>query len=128
MDITGKIIVVCPAKSGVSQKSGNPWKSQEFVLETEGSHPEKCVFSVFGEDKLNEFNLKVNEVVSVSINLDAREYNGRWFNSLQAWRVMRSASATAAPQAPVAPQANPAPFPSQPQAAKTQEPEDDLPF
>lgn len=95
MDLVGKIIEVCTKKSGVS-KAGKPWESQEFVLETEGSHPEKCVFSVFGEEKLKEFNIQRGDVITVSINLDAREYNGRWYNSLQAWRVMKASNDTGA--------------------------------
>lgn len=97
MDLVGKIIEVCAKKSGVS-KAGKPWESQEFVLETEGSHPEKCVFSVFGEEKLKEFNIQRGDVITVSINLDAREYNGRWYNSLQAWRIMKASNDTGAQQ------------------------------
>ena len=77
MEIVGKIIEICAAKSGVSQRTGNPWTTQEFVIETEGTHSERCVFSVFGEDKLREFNIRKGEMVTVSLNLDAREYNGR---------------------------------------------------
>lgn len=127
MEITGKIKVVCPAKTGVSQKSGNEWKSQEFVVETEGDHSESCVFNVFGEDKINEFNLKVGELVTVSINLDAREYNGRWFNSLRAWRVMKAQAAQPVQQA--AQQPTVVQQPAQPQKQNIQvAPEDDLPF
>ena len=97
MDLVGKIIEVCTKKSGVS-KAGKQWESQEFVLETEGSHPEKCVFSVFGEEKLKEFNIQRGDVITVSINLDAREYNGRWYNSLQAWRVMKASNDIGAQQ------------------------------
>ena len=95
MEITGKIIVACEPRGGVSQRTGNNWKMQEFVLETQEQFPRKCMFSVFGEDRLREFNIQVGEVVTVSFDIDAREYNGRWFNSLRAWKVDRNVAAPA---------------------------------
>ena len=127
MEITGKIKVVCPAKTGVSQKSGNAWKSQDFVVETEGDHPESCVFSVFGEDKISEFNLQVGELITVSINLDAREYNGRWFNSLRAWRVMKAAQNNTASQS-AQQNAQPTQQVQKTAPVTSQEPDDQLPF
>ena len=56
MELTGKIIAVLPANSGVSNRTGNPWMSQEFVIEVPGQYPRKCVFRVFGEDRIKQFN------------------------------------------------------------------------
>lgn len=44
MELTGKIIAVLPANSGVSSRTGNPWMSQEYVIEVPGQYPRKCVF------------------------------------------------------------------------------------
>ena len=44
MDLTGRIIAVLPASSGVSQRTGNPWMSQDYVIEVPGQFPRKCVF------------------------------------------------------------------------------------
>lgn len=97
MEITGKIIVALEPRSGVSANTGNPWKMQSFVLETTTEqYPRRCVFDVFGEDRLNQFNIQVGQEYTVSFDIDAREYQGRWFNSIRAWRV-------AAPQAMGAP-------------------------
>ena len=49
MDLTGKIIAVLPASSGVSQRTGNSWMSQDYVIEVPGQYPRKCLFRVFGE-------------------------------------------------------------------------------
>ena len=125
MEITGKIIVACEPRGGVSQRTGNSWKMQEFVIETVEQYPRKCMFSVFGEDRLREFNIQVGETVTVSFDIDAREYNGRWYNDIRAWRVVRGAAPVpgASPVADI-----PAPTaPAQP-AAPASEPEDDLPF
>ncbi len=133
MELTGKIIAVLPANSGVSSRTGNPWMSQEYVIEVPGQYPRKCVFRIFGEDRIKQFNIQNGEDVTVSFDIDAHEYNGRWFNEIRAYNVTRGAVApAAAPQA--APQATPFP----PQSAETpfppaQEPAgdgstDDLPF
>lgn len=131
MEITGKIIVACEPRGGVSQRTGNNWKMQEFVLETMEQYPRKCMFNVFGEDKLREMNIQVGEVLTVSFDIDAREYNGRWYNDIRAWRVVRGATQTApvAPATPVDLGSIPAPteVPAA-QPAGNNNPIDDLPF
>lgn len=97
MEISGKIVVACNPRGGVSQRTGNAWKMQEFVIETHEQYPRKCMFSVFGEDRLKEFNIQVGDELTVSFDIDAREYNGRWYNDLRAWRVQRGAAPVQAP-------------------------------
>ena len=89
MDLTGKIIAVLPANSGVSSRTGNPWMSQEFVIEVPGQYPRKCVFRVFGEDRIKQFNIQMGEDITISFDIDAHEYNGRWFNEIRAYNVTR---------------------------------------
>lgn len=74
-----------PEKSGVSARG--EWKAQDFVLETHDSYPRKMVFGVFGADRLARFNIQVGQEVSVSFDIDAHEYQGRWFNSIRAFDV-----------------------------------------
>ena len=89
MEIQGKIIAVLPLQSGVSQRTGNKWASQDYVIETHDQYPRKCCFRVFGEDKINNFNIQSGEELSVSFDIDCHEYNGRWFNDIRAWAVNR---------------------------------------
>lgn len=89
MEITGKIIAALEKKSGVAKTSGNAWIVQEYVLETQGTYPKRVCFEVFGEERIKEFDIKVMDLLTVSFDIDAREYNGRWFNSLRAWKVER---------------------------------------
>ncbi|MFA4045317.1 DUF3127 domain-containing protein [Prevotella sp. PCHR] len=140
MEIEGKIIMVLPEQSGVSARTGNAWKSQEFVIETHEQYPRKCCFRVFGADRLATMNIQSGEELRVSVDIDAREYNGRWFNSINAWKVeridpMAAQAAAQAPQpsateafppAPGAPaaQASAAPF----APASEESSADDLPF
>lgn len=96
MDITGKIIAVLPTKSGTSAR-GTQWSSQTAVIETHEQYPKRVAFDVLG-DKITEFNLQVGEEVTVSFDINAREYNGKWWNSVNAWHVTRVDSQQGAQQ------------------------------
>lgn len=105
MDIVGKIIQVLPAQEGVS-KTGNPWKVQSYVLETQEQYPRKVCFEIFGEDRINNNRCNIDDVVTVSFDIESREFNGRWYTSIRAWRVQQGDNSAAAPvaQQPVAQQ------------------------
>lgn len=123
MELSGKVIAVLEPKGGVS-KTGNAWKVQEYVLETHDQYPRRMCFDVFGEDKINQFNIQVGEELTVSFDIDAREWQGRWFNSIRAWKVERTSVQQPAPTDGV-------PFPP-PTAAPVDfaagDEKDDLPF
>lgn len=87
MEIKGKIIAVLPLRSGVSQKDGKSWMTQDYVIETLEQYPKRCLFNVFGEEKIKEYNLQVGSEVTVKFDINAREYNGRWYNDIRAWKV-----------------------------------------
>ncbi len=109
MEIQGKIIAALDVKTGTSARG--EWKVQEFVLETiDGQFSRKMVFSVFGEERLQRFNIQVGQDVNVSFDIDAREYNGRWFNSIRAFDV-RQVVPNAAPGPVDAPYQSAAPAP-----------------
>jgi len=120
MELTGRIIAVMPANSGVSARTGNPWMSQEYVIEVPGQYPKKCLFRIFGEDRIKQFNIQMGEDLTISFDIDAHEYNGRWFNEIRVYNVQRGVVPAAVAAAPVAAAA---PFPPQ-QAA----PQDVAPF
>ena len=90
MELSGTIIAVLQPKSGTSAKTGNTWMSQEYVIQTNAQHPKKCVFSVFSEDKIRQFGIRHGEQLTVNFDIDAREYNGRWFNEVRAYNVFRA--------------------------------------
>ena len=87
MEIKGRIIAVMPVRTGTSQKNGEGWASQEYVIETIEQYPKRCVFNVFGEDKLKQFNIQQGGEYLVKFDINAREYNGRWYNDIRAWKV-----------------------------------------
>ena len=85
MDLQGKIIQVLPERSGTSARG--EWKACDFVLETIEQFPKKMVFSVWGADRLSRFNIQQGQDVHVFFDIDAREYNGKWYNSVRAYDV-----------------------------------------
>ncbi len=95
MELTGKIIACLEPRGGVSARTGNQWKSQEFVIETVDQYPKKCVFTVFGEDKIAQFNIQLGDTLTVSFDIDAHDWNGRLFNDIRAWKVDRVDAAQA---------------------------------
>jgi hypothetical protein len=116
MEITGSIIQVLPLQTGEGRNG--PWKKQDFVIETESQYPKKVCISVWG-DKIEEGLIQVGNKVKASIEIESREYNGRWYTDVRAWRldadtITSSENSEPAPAAVVLPAA--------------MEGEDDLPF
>lgn len=134
MEFTGKIIAVLPAKGGVSSRSGNEWKAQEYVIEDSmtSQFPRRMCFEVFGADRISQFNIQMGEQLTVSFDIDANQWQDRWFNRIRAWKVERVAQGAPAPQpAAPAPAATgaPVPPPAQPTPAFIAgDANDDLPF
>lgn len=91
MELQGKIIEKLPLQSGIS-KNGSEWALQPYVLETLDNYPKKIYFEVFGLQKVQEQDADVDDIVQISFDIDSREYNGRWFTSLRAWRVVKDAA------------------------------------
>ena len=92
--MTGVVIAVLPERSGTSQRG--EWKSQSFVIETQEQYPKHLCFEVFGADRIAQFNIKGGETITVQFDIDPRQYQDRWFNSIKAWNVIRQGQ-----QAPV---------------------------
>ena len=87
MQVTGEIIDILEPKSGVSTR-GN-WKSQEFVIETQDQYPKKICFNVFGEERIKQMNLERGVIVNVSFDINATEYNGKYYNNINAYSAIR---------------------------------------
>ena len=134
MELQGKVIAVLPERSGVSARG--EWKAQSFVIETHEQYPKKLCFDVFGADRLAQFNIQSGEELLVSFDIDAHEYQGRWFNSIRAWNVTKVSQQAMASSANAAGVANPTNkqnlFPPEQQSAQQQAQQrgnsDDLPF
>ena len=138
MEIQGKVIAVLPERSGVSARG--EWKSQTYVIETQEQYPKKMAFDVFGADRIASFGIQFGEVINVCFDIDAHEYQGRYFNQIRAWNVTKvsqqAAQQAMASSANAAGVANPTNqqnlFPPEQQSAQQQAQQrgnsDDLPF
>jgi len=105
MEIVGKIIQVLPIQEGVG-RNGNPWKVQPYVLETLDQYPRKVHFEVFGEDRIRMNPCAIDQLVTVSFDIESREFNGRWYTSIRAYRIVQG-DVTQGATAPAAPAAAP---------------------
>lgn len=134
MELQGKVIFISEPRQGVSKSTGNPWMTQDYVIETHEQYPKRMMFNVFGEDKIKQFNIQLGEELNVFFDINCREYQGKYFNDIRAWRVDRvdpnnpapasiPASGSIAGPAPApgyAPQAPQQPFPPQQPAQPAQ--------
>ena len=120
MDVVGKIIQVLPAQEGIG-RNGNPWKVQPYVLETLDQYPRKVHFEVFGEDRIKQNPCDIDQLVTVSFDIESREFNGRWYTSIRAWKIQQGDMTQQAAAAPAAaPVAQPVAAP-QPAAAPVEQ-------
>lgn len=129
LELTGTIVQVLPYDGGTS-KAGKEWRKGGFILETQEQYPRKVAISIFN-DKIDKYKTPVGIVVTAHIEIESREWNGKWYTEVKAWQITYpqgqpvSTHVATSPQ-PVAtyarPVANPAPAQAQPQAAE------DLPF
>ena len=130
LEIEGTIVQKMPVASGSSARG--PWSKQEFILEfPDGNFTSRACFLAWGEEKVQELaRYQAGDKVKVSFNLKSREYNGRWYNDLQIWRIAPAGeqpapAARPAAQAPAYPQA---PVPSLEDMPADSGPGEDLPF
>ena len=139
MEVTGKIIQKLPLQEGTS-KAGNAWKKQIYVLETiNESFPRKVAFDFFG-DRVTEFDAicEVGNVITLSFDIESREYNGRWYTDIRGWKAapyvaqqpVAQPTDSAAPAATIAPAAGPqvVPPPADMDFASGVGETDDIPF
>lgn len=99
MEISGKVIAILPLQSGEG-KNGT-WRSQDYVIETGGQYPKKICFNLFG-DKIDQFPIAIDDSLKVSFDVESKEYNGRWFTSIRAWKVEKEVGAQIMDIPPVA--------------------------
>ena len=94
----------------MSKTSGKEWKLQAYVLETQEQYPRKVHFEVFGEDRIKANPCQLDDIVTVSFDIESREFNGRWYTSIRAWKIQQGdMTQVAAQPAAAAPAAAPAP-------------------
>jgi hypothetical protein len=127
MELKGKIIKLLPLQTGTSSRG--EWRKQEFVVETPGQYPKQVCLYMWG-DAIDNNKIEEGMEITASIEIESREYNGRWYTNVKAWRIEPAAQA-ASVTPPASEMDGPppgAPF-SEPRMADLSSTEDDdLPF
>jgi hypothetical protein len=122
MEIDGKIIEILPVQSGEGRNG--TWKKQDFIIETQGQYPKKVCISLWG-DKIDNSVLQPGAEIKASINIESREFNGRWYTDVKAWKLEAlSAQNNTTPS----PGDFPPPPPEEDASFGASSPSDDLPF
>jgi hypothetical protein len=120
MELKGKVVQLLEPQTGMGKKG--QWKKQEFILETQAQYPKKICLSAWG-DKIEQFNLAVGEDINVSVDLESREYNGRWYTEARAWKIDKTGSSSTSGG-----NGNAAPLPTEEPFMSGGDATDDLPF
>jgi len=85
LELTGKLVKVLAPQTGTG-KNGN-WIKQDFIIETIEQYPKKVAMSAWGDKAEDIKKYGLGDVLRVSINLESREYNERWYTEARAWRI-----------------------------------------
>jgi hypothetical protein len=88
MQLTAKLIQILPAETGMGRNG--EWKKQSIVVETDGQYPKKVCFTTWG-DKINAAHLQTGQLLTIDFDIESREFNGRWYTDVKAWKVEASA-------------------------------------
>ena len=123
MEFEGVVYKIMPATKGTSARGD--WQRQEVIFELPQEFSRKICVTFFNKPADVE-RLKEGAAYTVSVNVESREYNGRWYTDVRAWRIQpKQEQAPAAAPAPEMP-----PFMEEPQFTSTASTAevDDLPF
>ena len=123
LELEGRLTRKLTVQTGTSARGA--WSKQEFILEyQEGNFPTQVCMNVWGEDKVRELEkFQIGDKVKVSFNLSSREYNGRWYSDIRAWRIEPVGVVENVPAPASAPVSAPLPDPMTAPIS-----DDDLPF
>lgn len=94
LKITGAVTQILAEQSGEGRNG--QWRKQEFILETEGNYPKQICVVQWG-DNIDKFGLQEGETITAHIDLASREYNGRWYTDVKAWKIERGEAQAAPP-------------------------------
>jgi hypothetical protein len=98
LEISGRVLQVLPEQTGTG-KNGQ-WIKQDFIIETQEQYPRKICFSAWGEKAGIVKNMKPGAMVNVSFNAESREFNGRWYTDLRAWKIDQASVSSPSPDSP----------------------------
>lgn len=95
LELVGKLQQLLPLQSGTNARGG--WTKQDFVIETEEQYPRKVCISAWGDKARDLDGIAIGESIRVSVNVESREYNGKWYTDVRSWRIQRENDGQQAP-------------------------------
>lgn len=122
MQLTAKLIQKLQLQTG--EGKNGPWKKQDIIVETDGQYPKKICVSIWG-DKIDETQLQIGNQLSVSFDIESREFNGKWYTDLKAWKIELAGKTTSSEKSSVQNQAD---FVPEQSNSFSEDITDDLPF
>jgi len=90
MQLTAKLIQLLPLQTGTG-KNGQ-WKKQDIIVETDATYPKKICVSIWG-DKIDTSQLQLGNQLKIDFDVESREFNGRWYTDVKAWKVEAAGTA-----------------------------------
>ncbi|MDR1121829.1 MAG: DUF3127 domain-containing protein [Dysgonamonadaceae bacterium] len=121
MQLSARLVQVLPLQTGIGRNG--EWKKQDVIVETDGQYPKKICIAIWG-DKIDSAPLEIGNYLNIDFDVESREFNGRWYTDVKAWKIEMAGTPSTTPDTPVAPgYAAPAPPPPLPANEA-----DDLPF
>ena len=88
MEVQVTITEICPVENIVSKTSGKEYHKYKFVGKTQGAYPKEICFETLGDDKMAQFNLVAGQNYIISFDIESRRWNGKFFTSINAWKVV----------------------------------------
>lgn len=125
MQLTAKLTQLLPLQSGTSAKG--QWKKQDIIVETDGQFPKKVCISIWG-DKANENMLQIGNVLKLEFDAESREFNGKWYTDLKAWKIELAEGGSSTGGSSAASSLENFSTPPPPDALMSENSTDDLPF
>ncbi len=95
LQITGEVIKVLDEETGTGRNG--PWRKRAFILETAGEYPKQVCVIQWG-DTIDKAAVEAGETVTAHVDIQSREYNGRWYTDVKAWKVARQSGGSGKPQ------------------------------
>ena len=86
MEVQGTLKQILPIESGES-KSGKTWQKQTIIIETQETYPKLIAIEVSEKAISRLQDYRIGHTITCSINIESREYNGRWFTSVKCWKI-----------------------------------------
>ncbi len=97
MDFELTVLQLLPVVTG--QSARGEWKKQEVIFEQPGEYSRKLCVGFWNDRAVDAANLQPGDRVALSVNVESREYNGRWYTEVRAWRMNRLDGQSGAPGA-----------------------------